>query len=151
MSFLKSLKKELQKIFYVRLFVLSVVCIDLLALFSDGGTDHENRQHTIIDIILNVKKYPVKTDISFSTFSMMNRGFGAWTVMLLPLILGFSYLYILTAERKNGNVRMIVQREGNLNYCLSKMISIMVYGGVLLLASYAVFYVFISFFFNSGN
>ena len=149
MRFLKSVKNELFKIFYVRLFALSAIGINLLALFSDGVTDNNNKSHTIIDIIFHIKKYDVKTDSGLNSFTMLNKGFGAWTVMILPLVLGFSYLYVLTAERKNGNVRMMIQREGNICYCLSKMISLMIYGGVLLTFSFGCFYVIVSRFFYS--
>ena len=135
---MKKIKCEISKIFYFPLFLVSCIGIVIVCLLSDcyfsGG-----RGYTVIELMLGSLSLDMLNDVNLNCFAIWKAGFGIWSYLLLPLLLGISYLFVLSAERQSGAVRQILIREDNFSYCLSKLISASVYGGVTLAVGYGLY------------
>ena len=59
--------------------------------------------------------------------------------MFAPMLLSMGYILLLSEERRNGQIRFHILRSGNWKYCISKVCSGALAGGIVFLIGYALF------------
>lgn len=136
---MRSIKVEISKLFYFPLFCISCLGMVGICLFSECYMDGTGRAYTVIEMIFQRGNINLLDDISLNSLEVWKRGLGTWAYLLLPLLLSISYLFVLSTERHSGAVRQIIFREGRFHYCLSKLVSAVIYSGFLALIGYMIY------------
>lgn len=135
---MKSIICEIKKSLYIPFFGMSCLGVVLVCLLSEGYTSFSGKNYTIIELLL-LKKDVMLTDVNLNRYEIWNRGIGTWTQLLLPFLLSIGYLYVISGERQTGLNRLMLIREGNVRYGVSKVVSAMFSGGCIMLAGYVIF------------
>lgn len=129
---------EVKKNWYFPYFILSCLGVVLVCCLSEGYISDSGKTYTIMEIML-LERDVMLTDISFNRFNMWKQGIGMWTQMALPFLLSIGYMNIISLENKMEVIRMQLIRENNCKYAFSKMLAIMINGGVIMLMGYVLF------------
>lgn len=135
---MKSIICEIKKSLYIPFFGMSCLGVVLVCLLSEGYTSFSGKNYTIIELLL-LKRDVMLTDVNLNRYEIWNRGIGTWTQLLLPFLLSIGYLYVISSERQTGMNRLMLIREGNVRYGVSKVVSAMFSGGCIMLAGYVIF------------
>ena len=131
------LKAELKKLSFIPYLILSISGIVLLCLSATGETDMSGKQISIFSLIFQAQQ--ANTDISKSALALWQAGIGGWLVVFAPMLLSMGYILLLSEERRNGQIRFHILRSGNWKYCISKVCSGALAGGIVFLIGYALF------------
>ena len=135
----RSVISEMRKALYLPVFILSCLGVVLICCLSEGFTSHGMRTYTILELLLFLPKDAMLTDISLSRYEVWTRGIGTWTQLFLPFLLSVGYLYTISNERQSGFSRVLLVRENNLKYGVSKLVAAVLGGGVIMTVGYALF------------
>ena len=95
------------------------------------------KQISIFSLIFQAQQ--ANTDISKSALALWQAGIGGWLVVFAPMLLSMGYILLLSEERRNGQIRFHILRSGNWKYCISKVCSGALAGGIVFLIGYALF------------
>ena len=125
------LKAELKKLSFIPYLILSISGIVLLCLSATGETDMSGKQISIFSLIFQAQQ--ANTDISKSALALWQAGIGVWLVVFAPMLLSMGYILLLSEERRNGQIRFHILRSGNWKYCISKVCSGALAGGIVFL------------------
>ena len=131
------LKAELKKISFIPYLILSISGIVLLCLSATGETDMSGKQISIFSLMFQEQQ--ANTDISKSALALWQAGIDVWLVVFAPMLLSMGYILLISEERRNGQVRFHILRSGNWKYCISKLCSGALSGGIVFLIGYALF------------
>ncbi|MCH5280291.1 MAG: hypothetical protein J1E61_02390 [Lachnospiraceae bacterium] len=136
---MQNIVTEIKKSLYLPFFILSCFGVVLVCLLSEGYTSLGGKSYTIMELLLFLSKDTMLTDVSLNRYEIWMKGIGTWTQLLLPFLLSIGYLYDISNEKLTGMHRLILVRENNLGYCISKTISAMLSGGIIMFVGYAIF------------
>ena len=131
------LKAELKKLSFIPYLILSISGIVLLCLSATGETDMSGKQISIFSLIFQAQQ--ANTDISKSALALWQAGIGGWLVVFAPMLLSMGYILLISEEQRNGQIRFHILRSGNWKYCISKLCSGALAGGIVFLIGYALF------------
>jgi len=95
------------------------------------------KQISIFSLIF--QELPANTDVLKSALSLWQAGIGGWLVVFAPMLLSMGYILLISEERRNGQIRFHILRSGNWKYCISKLCSGALAGGIVFLIGYALF------------
>lgn len=104
---------------------------------ATGETDMNGKQISIFSLIF--QELPANTDVLKSALSLWQAGIGGWLVVFAPMLLSMGYILLISEERRNGQIRFHILRSGNWKYCISKLCSGALAGGIVFLIGYALF------------
>lgn len=131
------IKLELKKIIYIPYIVVETIGIILLCFIATGEKDMSGNQISILSLMFQERwGY---TDISKSALALWQAGIGGWLVVFAPMLLSMGYILLISEERRNGQIRFHILRSGNWKYCISKLCSGALAGGIVFLVGYALF------------
>lgn len=134
-----AIKNEIKKTLYLPFVCVSCFGILAMCLLSVAYMGGMGKTYTVIELIVSMDRESMLTDISLNRFAIWKAGLGTWTRLLLPFLLSVGYLYVLSAERQSGAIRTLLFRENHFKYCLSKIVSAIISGGVLLVIGYLLY------------
>lgn len=134
-----SIISEIKKSLYLPLFVLACIGVVCVCCFSEGYISANGKSYTIMELLLFLRSEAMLTDISLNRYDIWICGIGTWTQLLLPFLCSIGYLYTVSGEKLSGFNRMLLARETNLKYCVSKLMAAILSGGIILLAGYLLF------------
>lgn len=143
---LRCIYQELRKNFYLPYVILPVVSILALCLAGTGEIDANGNEITIFSLILQGRE-AAAGQIEKSALYLWMQGMGTWLTLFLPLLLTFGYVALISEERQNGQVMFQLLRSGNFRYCIAKVVSGALFGGIILVVSYALFGILMAAFF----
>lgn len=120
---------------YILLSVAGIVCLGFCnTVFDSGGA-----QTTLFELARQIHGGKVAADISFSVPVIWKQGLGSWLVLFAPLLVSFGYIVTLSSERQNGQMKFELIRSGNLCYSISKIVSGILFCGMVFAGGYALF------------
>lgn len=119
---------------YTILVVLGVICLGFANTVDSGTTEI---QLTVFHLLLQVISGEKVQSIFHSALLLWKSSLSGWMVVFAPLLLTLPYIGVLSEERQNGLVQFELIRSGNLRYCVSKILSGALYGGLVFTVSYA--------------
>ncbi len=140
---MNSIRCEMKKSLYPPLFILSCIGVILACAVCEGYTSGSRTTYTILELFLFVGKDVLLTDVSLNRYEIWEHGLGMWVQIFLPLLLSIGYLYTISAEKQTGYERLLLLRENNRRYSISKLAAAMFSGGLILLTGYILFGVLI--------
>ena len=129
------IKLEFKKNIYVPYIFIEIIGIIILCLSATGETDMNGKQISIFSLIF--QELPANTDVLKSALSLWQAGIGGWLVVFAPMLLSMGYILLISEERRNGQIRFHILRSGNWKYCISKLCSGALAGGIVFLIGYA--------------
>ena len=130
---------ETQKSLYLPLFIMSCFGVALVCCFSEGYISASGKTYTIMELLLFLHKDAMLTDISLNRYDIWVRGIGTWPQLLLPFLISSGYLYAISNEKMSGFNRLLLIRESNFKYGISKLAAAVLSGGIILSAGYLLF------------
>lgn len=77
--------------------------------------------------------------IEYSALFMWIKGMNGWLPLILPLLMSFGYIAVLSAERHNGMTGFLLIRSQNAKYCATKVTAGVLTGGILFMTANIVF------------
>ena len=131
------IKLEFKKNIYVPYIFIEIIGIIILCLSATGETDMNGKQISIFSLIF--QELPANTDVLKSALSLWQAGIGGWLVVFAPMLLSMGYILLISEERRNGQIRFHILRSGNWKYCISKLCSGALAGGIVFLIGSALF------------
>ena len=131
------IKLEFKKNIYVPYIFIEIIGIIILCLSATGETDMNGKQISIFSLIF--QELPANTDVLKSALSLWQAGIGGWLVVFAPMLLSMGYILLISEERRNGQIRFHMLRSGYWKYCISKLCSGALAGGIVFLIGYALF------------
>lgn len=134
-----SIMSEIKKSLYLPLFILSCMGVACLCCLSEGYTSASGKTYTIMELLLFLRRDAMLADISLNRYDIWAGGIGTWTQLLLPFLLSIGYLYTVSSEKLSGFNRILLVRENNLRYSISKLAAAMLSGGMILSVGYLLF------------
>lgn len=146
---LRCMVQELKKNFYPPYVLFPVFGIACLCLTATGEIGQMGERISIFSLILHGSTVDTQEQITKSVLYLWREGLGNWLQLFAPLLLTFGYIVQLSEERHSGQVQFQLVRSGNFRYCVAKVLSGALSGGVLLVAGYLLFGGFLSLFFPS--
>ncbi len=139
--------QELKKNFYPPYILVPVLGTLCLCLTAQGDTGGMGERIPVFSLILNNNVTETGEQITKSVLYLWKEGLGNWLQLFAPLLLTSGYIAQLSDERQSGQVQFQLLRSGNFRYCVSKILSGALTGGILLTAGYALYGILLSFFF----
>lgn len=134
-----SIISEIKKSLYLPLFILVCIGVACVCCFGEGYISANGKSYTIMELLLFLRSDVMLTDVSLNRYNIWICGIGTWTQLLLPFLLSIGYLYTISNEKLSGFNRMLLVRETNIKYCVSKLMAAILSGGIILLAGYLIF------------
>ena len=134
---LHEIKLEFKKNVYVPYMFIEIIGIIFLCFSATGETDMSGKQISIFSLMFQEQQ--ANTDISKSALALWQAGIGGWLVVFAPMLLSMGYILLISEERRNGQIRFHILRSGNWKYCISKLCSGALAGGIVFLIGYALF------------
>ncbi len=145
MSVIKAVKKEIKKNLHLPFFVVGILGILLLLMFGIIYTDETGRQHMFIEFLFKDKKTEIIRNHAIFAVNVVLLADNKWFYEFLPAFVIIGYMFVLSSEREKGGFRFLIMRESIHTYCVSKMLALMLTGGVIVLSA-AALYIAIVFF-----
>ena len=136
---MRSIISEIKKSLYLPFFILSCMGVACVCCLSEGYTSASGKTYTIMELLLFLRRDTMLVDISMNWCDIWVRGIGTWTQLLLPFLLSIGYLYTISSEKKSGFNRLMLVRENNLKYGISKLAEVILSGGIILSVGYLFF------------
>lgn len=136
---MRSVVGEIRKSLNPALFALSCLGVVLTCFINEGYTSASRTTYTILELFVFLDRDVMLTDVAMNSYDIWMGGIGAWTQILLPLLLSMGYLYTMSAEQQTGFKRLLLIRESKFKYSISKLLSAMISGGIIMLTGYLIF------------
>lgn len=136
---MRSIISEIKRSLYLPLFILSCIGVVSVCCLSEGYISANGKSYTIMELLLFLRRDVMLTDISLNRYNIWICGIGTWFQLLLPFLLSIGYLYSVSSEKLSGFNRMLLTRETNIKYCVSKLMAAILSGGIILLVGYLLF------------
>lgn len=119
--------------------LLLLLAIPFLCMVSGCYLDDTGKEYTVFEMIIRLKDMDVAAIMELNQVAVWKAGLGIWFFLFIPCLLTAGYMITLSAERKSGNIRFVLIREGRLRYCISKLTGLALTGGMLLVAGYGIY------------
>lgn len=136
---MRSIMSEIKKSLYFPFFIMSCLGVVLACLLSEGYISAGGKSYTVLELLLFLRRDVMFTDVFLNRYEIWMKGIGIWTQLLLPFLLSIGYLSVSSDEKLSGVNRLILIRENNMKYSVSKALSAMLSGGIIMLAGYLMF------------
>lgn len=136
---MRSIISEIKKSLYLPLFILSCFGVALVCCFSEVYISASGKTYTIMELLLFLRRDAMLTDIFLNRYDIWVHGIGTWTQLLLPFLISTGYLYTISNEKMSGFNRLLLIRESNFKYGISKLAAAVLSGGIILSAGYLFF------------
>ena len=133
---LRMIGSELKKYCYLPytlIVMLGVICLGFANTVDDSGM-----LITVFQLMLRLMSGDEVQSIFHSALLLWKSSFSGWMVVFTPLLLTLPYIGVLSEERQNRLVQFEMIRSGNARYCVCKVISGALYGGLSFAVSYAI-------------
>lgn len=130
---------EIKKSLYMPFFIMSCSGVVLTCLLSEGYTSASGKSYTILELLLFLRRDVMFVDVFLNRYEIWMKGIGVWTQLLLPFLLSIGYLSVVSGEKQTGMNRLILIRENNLKYSVSKVFSAVLSGGIIMFVGYLLF------------
>lgn len=141
---MRNILSEIKRDLYIRYFFLSCGGVVLVCLMNEGySMISSGKTYSILELLLFLDRNVMLTDVRLNRYEIWVKGIGTWTVIVLPFLLGLGYLYAISSEKQSGMIKFLLIREGAWRYSLSKVVSVMFTGGIIMLIGYICFGVLI--------
>lgn len=135
----RAIISEIKKSLHPPLFIMSCLGTAIVCCFSECYTSGSGRTYTIAELLMFLGKEAMFADTALNRYDIWVRGIGVWTQLLLPFLLSAGYIHAISNEKQSGMERLVLVRENNLKYCVSKVLSAILSGGAVMLAGYILF------------
>lgn len=135
---LRCIRQELKKNCYFPYILLPITTILILHLMSTGEIDENGKSITVFSLMMQGRE-AAAGQIEKCALVLWMQGVGEWLNLFLPLLLTFGYIVLISEERQNGQSKFQLIRSGNLRYCVSKVLSGGLFGGIIFLTAYTLF------------
>lgn len=142
---MRKIRTEMDKILRSPVTVIMVLAVTGVCMLSEAYMDADAHQYTVLSLLVNYNTEFFASDVNLCRLEMWRLGFGTWSYILLPLLLTGAYVYTLSVERLHGGTQFYLIREGRVSYCISKTVSAMLSGGLILLAGYLLYGLVVAF------
>lgn len=136
---MRGILSEIKKSLYLPFCILSCIGVIFACAISEGHISGSGTSYTILELFLFVGRDILLTDVFLNRYAIWEHGIGTWVQIFLPLLLSISYLYAISAEKQTGFRRLMLIRENNIKYSISKLTAAMLSGGIILLIGYLLF------------
>ena len=136
---MRTIRTEIDKTLRSPVTVMMVIAVAAVCMLSEAYMDADAHQETVLSLLAGYNTELFVSDVSLNRIEIWRLGFGTWSYILLPLLLTGAYVHALSEERLHGGTQFYLIREGRTSYCISRTISAMVSGGVILLAGYLLY------------
>lgn len=136
---MRNIISEIKKSLYIPFFCISCLGVVVVCMLSVGYTSVSIKDYTIMELFLFLRRDTMLSDVMLNRYEIWVKGIGTWSTLLLPLLLSMGYLYVNSVEKQSGSMKFLLVREGNFRYCISKTISAMVSGGIIMVVGYVIF------------
>lgn len=140
---LKALENELKKNLFLPFFVLGVIGVLLLGMCGFVCYDSSGREIYFFSIMLMKNKEEFIKENMITIYSLVNSFTGIWFMTFLPALLVIPFVISMIEEKEKGNLTFLMIRENDSVYCLSKLLSLMIYGGLVCGSAFSIFLVFV--------
>lgn len=111
---------------YTLVGLLGVICLGFVSTVYDSS----GMQITMFQLMMQYLSEKSGMSISHSAAILWESSLSGWLTVFAPLLLTLPYIGVLSDERQNGLVQFELIRSGNLRYCVSKVLSGALYGGL---------------------
>lgn len=125
---------ECKKLFHIPYFLFAVIAITMLCMTATVDYDEMGKSLTLFSLMLSEESGAV---IEHSALFLWKKGMGEWMIVVAPMLLTMSYITLISGERQNHQIRFQIMRTGNIRYCVSKIVSGALYGGLVFVIGYA--------------
>lgn len=136
---MRNIISEIRKSLYLPLFMLSCFGVVLVCCFSGGYISASGKTYTIMELLLFLRRDVMLTDVFLNRYEIWVQGIGLWTQLLLPFLISIGYLYTISNEKMSGFNRLLLIRESNFRYVISKLAAAVLSGGIILSVGYLFF------------
>ena len=119
--------------------LLMLLGIPFLCMLSGCYLDDTGKEYTVFEMVIRQNDMDVAAIIELNQLAVWKAGMGVWFFLFAPCLLTVGYMITVSAERKSGNIRFVLIREGRLRYCISKLTGLALTGGMLLVAGYGIY------------
>ncbi len=137
MDLIRSTKQEIKKLMRLPYFMTGVLGLLLLHFLGIAYTDEAMKDVTILEMLVSGNAVSLASENNFLMPLALVRGFDKWFMVFVPSFSIIGYVLTLSDERKLGEHRFLLMRENLKTYCLSKLISLMIVSGIIVLVSYS--------------
>jgi len=131
------LKTDIKKSIFSMGFLICSLSVFLLCFSSVIYTESwSGKEFTALEIIFS------KTDNFFFEFSSQNiirMSVNPYITLFLPVLSSIPFVTSFCAERIGGNMRFIIIRTGKIKYCISKYITSIVSGALIVLTGFILY------------
>lgn len=137
MKIIRSVKQEIKKQLRLSYFMAGVLGMLLMLFCGIAYTDDTMREITILQMLFSGKASTLAAENNFLFPFALIRGFDKWFTIFVPSFVIIGYGLTIADEREKGEYRFLMMRETPLTYCLSKMLSLMLISGTMVLLAYS--------------
>ena len=131
MSVFKAVKKEMKKNLHLPFFVVGILGVLLLLMLGVVYTDDTGRQHIFLEFLFQSGKTEIIRNRAVFEVTVIFSADNKWFYEFLPAFVIIGYMFVLSSERERGGLRFLVIRENVFNYCVSKVLALMLCGGII--------------------
>ena len=119
--------------------ILGIAGVFLLGICGTVCFDTSGKQVCLFSVLMLRDKESFLKENMISIYTLIDSFSGTWYMIFLPSLLVIPFVINLTEERNRGNLVFMMIREKPLNYCLSKLLALMIYGGAVCGGSFLAF------------
>lgn len=128
------IRAEMKKYLYFPYLLLAVIGCVVLAFSANADYDSSGSAVSVFRLAITGIAHKSKQPIEYSALFMWIKGMNGWLPLILPLLMSFGYIAVLSAERHNGMTGFLLIRSENAKYCATKVTAGVLTGGTLFLS-----------------
>ena len=151
MKLINLVKTDINKVILSYGFWISVVITTLLCFTSTLYVDNNNKEYTIIEVLMNFNKDWLLSNISYEAVKVMEVGLDNKLSMFVTIVSAFPFISSFCDEINSNFIRYVILRGGKIKYYISKLLCSMITGGMAIALGYGIFCIIVSNIFPSIN
>ena len=136
---IRNICNELRKNLYIPVYLISSVLVTVVCSLSIGFESSNGIRYSVAEIVLFADKELIISNGELDRYSIWYNGLSGYGTILFPLLIGIGFMYVISAERKNGTNRLMLIRSNSLKYCVSKTVAAVLSSGIILLTGYVLY------------
>ena len=133
------IRAEMKKYLYFPYLLLAVIGCVVLAFSANADYDPSGSAVSVFRLAITGIAHKSEQPIEYSALFMWIKGMNGWLPLILPLLMSFGYIAVLSAERHNGMTGFLLIRSQNAKYCATKVTAGVLTGGILFMTANIVF------------
>ena len=133
------IRAEMKKYLYFPYLLLAVIGCVVLAFSANADYDPSGSAVSVFRLAITGIAHKSEQPIEYSALFMWIKGMNGWLPLILPLLMSFGYIAVLSAERHNGMTGFLLIRSQNAKYCATKVTAGVLTGGILFITANIVF------------